>query len=54
MAFSTDYTEERGHPYAIQDLKKTKRVAPASPDACITCKSANLRHCNRRKQHGIP
>jgi nitrite reductase (cytochrome c-552) len=42
MPFSKDYTEDRGHPYAIQDLKETKRVTPASPGACMTCKTANL------------
>ncbi len=42
MAFSKEYTEDRGHPYAIQDLKETKRVTPASPGACMTCKTANL------------
>lgn len=42
MAFSKDYAEDRGHPYAVEDLKETKRVTPASPGACMTCKSANL------------
>lgn len=42
MAFSKDYAEDRGHPYAIQDLKETKRINPNSPGACMTCKTANL------------
>jgi nitrite reductase (cytochrome c-552) len=42
MAFSKDYTEDRGHPYAMEDLKESKRVTPASPGACMTCKTANL------------
>jgi nitrite reductase (cytochrome c-552) len=42
MAFSKDYAEDRGHPYAIQDLKETKRISPNSPGACMTCKTANL------------
>jgi nitrite reductase (cytochrome c-552) len=42
MAFSKDYTEDRGHPYAVQDLKETKRVNPTTPGACMTCKSPNL------------
>lgn len=42
MAFSKDYSEDRGHPYTIQDLKETKRVNPNSPGACMTCKTANL------------
>ena len=42
MAFSKDYTEDRGHPYALEDLKGTKRITPMSPGACMTCKTANL------------
>ncbi len=42
MAFSKDYAEDRGHPYAVQDLKETKRVNPTTPGACMTCKSSNL------------
>ena len=42
MPFSKDYTEDRGHPYAVDDLKETKRITPASPGACMTCKTANL------------
>jgi len=43
MPFSKDYTEDRGHPYAIDDLKETKRIGPATPGSCMTCKTANLR-----------
>lgn len=43
MAFSKDYTEDRGHPYAMDDLKESKRVGPATPGSCMTCKTANLR-----------
>ena len=42
MAFSKDYSEDRGHPYAVQDLKESKRITPTSPGACMTCKTANL------------
>ncbi len=42
MPFSKDYTEDRGHPYALEDLKASKRVGPASPGACMTCKSSQL------------
>lgn len=42
MAFSKDYTEDRGHPYALEDLRETKRITAQSPGACMTCKSANL------------
>lgn len=42
MPFSSDYAEDRGHPYAIEDLKTSKRVTPASVGSCMTCKTANL------------
>ena len=42
MPFSKDYTEDRGHPYSIQDLKESKRVTSASVGACMTCKTANI------------
>lgn len=42
MAFSKDYTEDRGHPYAMDDLKETKRIGPTTPGSCMTCKTANL------------
>ena len=40
--FSKDYTEDRGHPYAVEDLLDTKRIGPTSPGACITCKTAHV------------
>jgi nitrite reductase (cytochrome c-552) len=43
MAFSKDYTEDRGHPYALEDLLKSRRVTPTTPGACMTCKTANLK-----------
>lgn len=42
MAFSVDYTEDRGHVYSIEDIKETKRINPKSPGACITCKTPYL------------
>ncbi len=42
MAFSKDYSEDRGHPYALEDLKASKRVTPETPGSCMTCKSANI------------
>ena len=41
-AFSKDYTEDRGHPYALTDLKESKRVSEKSPGACMTCKTAQI------------
>lgn len=43
MAFSKDYTEDRGHPYAMEDLKESKRVTPATVGSCMTCKTPHLR-----------
>ena len=40
--FSKDYTEDRGHPYALDDLLDSKRIGPTSPGACITCKTPQL------------
>ena len=39
MPFSKDYTEDRGHIYAVEDLRDSKRIGPASKGACITCKT---------------
>lgn len=43
MAFSKDYQEDRGHPYAMEDLIESKRIGPATPGSCMTCKTANLK-----------
>jgi nitrite reductase (cytochrome c-552) len=40
--FSKDYGEDRGHPYALEDIKHTKRITAQSPGACMTCKTPNL------------
>lgn len=37
--FSKDYTEDRGHPYSLEDLKRSGRIGPATKGACITCKT---------------
>ncbi|HOE18294.1 MAG TPA: ammonia-forming cytochrome c nitrite reductase subunit c552 [Syntrophorhabdaceae bacterium] len=42
MAFGKDYAEDRGHPYALTDLKETQRITPKSPGACMTCKTVHL------------
>ena len=42
MPFSVDYTEDRGHPYALEDIKETKRVDKTTAGACMTCKTAQL------------
>jgi len=40
--FSKDYTEDRGHPYTLQDLWESKRVTPKTAGACMTCKTGQL------------
>ncbi len=52
MAFSKDYTEDRGHPYALDDLKGTKRISPASPGACMSCKTVHLIDIYKEKGWG--
>lgn len=42
MPFSKDYSEDRGHVYAVSDLRESKRIGPASKGACITCKTPYL------------
>lgn len=42
MPFSKDYSEDRGHTYAVEDLLHSKRIGPASKGACITCKTPYL------------
>ena len=42
MPFSKDYAEDRGHPYALEDIEKTKRVTPQTSGSCMTCKTADL------------
>jgi len=52
MAFSKDYTEDRGHPYAMEDLKETKRIGPNTAGSCMTCKTANLRDIYKKMGWG--
>jgi nitrite reductase (cytochrome c-552) len=52
MAFSKDYAEDRGHPYALDDLKETKRITPASPGACMSCKTIHLKDIYKEKGWG--
>jgi len=43
MPFSKDYSEDRGHPYALDDLRETRRIGPTTPGSCMTCKTVHLR-----------
>lgn len=40
--FAIEYNEDRGHVYAVEDVKKIKRINENSIAACWTCKSANV------------
>lgn len=42
MAFSKDYAEDRGHVFALEDIRNTKRLSPQTTGSCITCKTADL------------
>ncbi|ABB13900.1 ammonia-forming cytochrome c nitrite reductase subunit c552 [Carboxydothermus hydrogenoformans] len=42
FAFSKDYTEDRGHVYALEDVKETKRISEKTALACMTCKSSQV------------
>jgi nitrite reductase (cytochrome c-552) len=41
MAFSKDYTEDRGHANSLADVRETKRVNEKTPGTCYSCKSAD-------------
>ena len=42
MPFSKEYNENRGHVYALTDVKKIKRVNDKTPLTCMTCKSPQV------------
>ena len=37
--FATEYNEDRGHIYALQDVRNTQRITDKSVGSCHTCKS---------------
>ncbi len=37
--FATDYNEDRGHIYALEDVRSTQRITDKSVGSCYTCKS---------------
>jgi nitrite reductase (cytochrome c-552) len=37
--FATEYNEDRGHTYALEDIKNVKRITDKSVGSCYTCKS---------------
>lgn len=40
--FAKDYLQARGHIYAVEDVKATKRINPNMPATCWTCKSPDV------------
>jgi len=39
--FSKDYNDDRGHEWALTDVRGTERVNDKTPGTCYSCKSAN-------------
>ena len=39
--FSKDYNDDRGHEWALTDVRGTERVNEKTPGTCYSCKSAN-------------
>ncbi|MCM3116567.1 ammonia-forming cytochrome c nitrite reductase subunit c552 [Neobacillus sp. MER 74] len=37
--FATEYNEERGHTYALEDIRSIQRITDKSVGSCYTCKS---------------
>ena len=52
MPFSIDYSEERGHVYALEDLKTTKRISQATAGSCMTCKTPQIADFFKEKGWG--
>ena len=42
VGFAKDYLQARGHTRSREDVLHTKRLTPASPGTCWTCKSADV------------
>lgn len=40
-SFSKEYNDDRGHEWALTDVREIKRVNAATPGTCYSCKSAN-------------
>jgi len=40
--FAEEYKQARGHVYAIEDVRKSKRVNPTTPATCWSCKSPDV------------
>ncbi|MBM4762622.1 ammonia-forming cytochrome c nitrite reductase subunit c552 [Bacillus sp. B15-48] len=42
--FATEYNEDRGHIYALEDVRDIARITDASIGSCLTCKSTAVPH----------
>lgn len=40
-SFSKEYNDDRGHEWALNDVREIKRVNETTPGTCYSCKSAN-------------
>ena len=40
--FASDYKEDRGHSWAMTDLRETGRRTAKTPGSCITCKTSDI------------
>ncbi len=42
--FATEYNEDRGHIYALEDVREIARITDKSVGSCLTCKSTAVPH----------
>jgi len=42
--FATEYNEDRGHVYALEDIRSVARITDKSVGSCLTCKSTAVPH----------
>jgi nitrite reductase (cytochrome c-552) len=42
--FATEYNEDRGHIYALEDVRSIARITDKSVGSCLTCKSTAVPH----------
>lgn len=42
--FATEYNEDRGHIYALEDVREIARITDSSVGSCLTCKSTAVPH----------
>jgi nitrite reductase (cytochrome c-552) len=42
MAFSKEYNDDRGHEWALHDVREIARISETSPGTCYSCKSSDM------------